>query len=234
MGEAVEIIEGGEDILITCEHASQRMPDGWSWPEEDRWLIGTHWAYDIGARTLSLELAERLGASVVLSKFSRLLVDPNRPEDSPTLFRDHAEGRPILLNTRELDDAERKRRIERLLRPYHAALDEAVKTRRAPTLVAIHSFTPIYEGTPRELEVGVLFNHDEELATRLQSSLTRAGIDAVLNQPYSGKEGLMYAIDRHATAHGRACVELEVRQDLVVDPEFCAHLLNLLAEFFAS
>ena len=232
MSDAVERIGGGGPILITCEHASQRMPAGWSWPEEDRWLIDTHWAYDLGARELALALAGVLGVGALLSRHSRLLIDPNRDEGSPTLFRTEAEGRPVHLNTTRLDDAERRRRIERLLRPYHAALDATVRASAAPTLVAMHSFTPIYEGQVRTMEVGVLFDLDEVLALGVACALDARGLKVALNEPYSGKAGLMYSIDRHARAHSRRAVELEVRQDLATDPSFQATFVAWLAEIF--
>jgi len=234
MTNPVEVIEGEGAVLITCEHATQSMPEGWSWPEQDKWLIGTHWAYDIGARFLTLELAERMGAGAVLSRFSRMIVDPNRPEDSPTLFRETAEGRQVHLNTTHLTAAERTKRIDGLLRPYHAALDAAVRQSKAQTLLAMHSFTPIYEGKSRDFEVGVLCDLDEALAARLNASLVAGGITAVLNQPYSGKAGLMYSVDRHARQHERASLELEIRQDLAVDPRFRSHLIGLVAEFFQN
>jgi predicted N-formylglutamate amidohydrolase len=169
----------------------------------------------------------------VLSRVSRLLVDANRPEDSPTLFREHAEGEPIELNTIHLDDAGRRERIERFSRPYHSAVDEEVGASRAPIVLAMHTFTPLYEGTPRTLEIGVLFDDAEPLAERVLEALRRRGLRAEPNEPYSGKEGLMYAVDRHARAHRRQALELEVRQDLAVDPAFRADLVALLCELFA-
>ena len=232
MNDAVEQIGGDGPILITCEHASQRMPPGWSWPEEDRWLIDTHWAYDLGARELAVSLAGALGAAAVLSRHSRLLIDPNRDETSPTLFLTEAEGRPVHLNTTHLCDAERRRRIERLLRPYHAELDACVRASAAPTLVAMHSFTPIYQGQVRTIEVGVLFDRDEDLARRVASALDARGLTVALNEPYSGLAGLIYSIDRHARAHSRQAVELEVRQDLATDPSFRATFVSWLEEIF--
>ena len=230
--DAVEEIPGDGPVLITCEHATERMPPGWSWPEEDAWLIGTHWAYDLGAREVTVELAHALGARAVLARYSRLLVDPNRDERSETLFRDRAEDRPVHLNTTHLDAAERRRRVERLLRPYHARLSRSVRGSRASTLVAIHSFTPVYEGEVRELEIGVLYDHDEALARRAAEALDGAGLRVALNEPYSGKDGMMYSIDRHARASGRAGIELEIRQDLATDPDFRADLVALLARLF--
>lgn len=233
--DAFEVVRGRADapILVTCEHASQSLPEGWSWSERDRRLVDTHWAFDLGAAELTHELADALEATAVLSRFSRLLVDANRPETSPTLFREHAEGEPIELNTIHLDDADRRARIERFLRPYHTAVDEAVGASRAPIVLAMHSFTPLYEGTPRTLEVGVLFDDDEPLAERVLEVLRRRGLRAEPNEPYSGKEGLMYAVDRHARTHRRQALELEVRQDLAVDAAFRAELVALLCELFA-
>lgn len=232
--EALEIVAGHADakVLVTCEHASQRMPAGWSWPDRDRRLVDTHWAYDLGAVEIARDFAAAFDAVAILSRFTRLLVDPNRPEDSPTLFRAQAEGEPVELNTTWLDDAERQRRIETLLRPYHAAIDRELSASRAPLLVAMHTFTPVYEGQARDLEVGVLFDRDEALAERVAESLVRRGLKTELNEPYSGKDGLMYAVDRHARVHHREAVEFEVRQDLATDPRFRRDFDGMLREIF--
>src|SRR5262249_15286085 len=97
----VEVVCAGEGqarALFTCEHASERLPDPWRWASDDEWIRGTHWAYDLGAADLARELALELDAVAVLSRFSRLLADPNRPEHSPDLCRASAEGRAIQLN----------------------------------------------------------------------------------------------------------------------------------------
>jgi predicted N-formylglutamate amidohydrolase len=230
--DAIEVRAGHADahVLVTCEHASQRMPVGWRWPDRDRRLIDTHWAYDLGAAEMTRDLATGLGAVAVLSRYTRLLIDPNRPEGSPTLFRQHADGVPVELNTTELDDVERHRRIERLWRPYHEAIDRELGMSRASVLFAIHTFTPLYEGMRRTLEIGVLFDREEALATELAEQIGARGYKVALNEPYSGKEGLMYAGETHAQAHGRKAVELEVRQDLAIDPHFRADFVKLLHE----
>lgn len=230
--DAVEVLSGRADahVFVTCEHASQRMPVGFRWPDRDRRLIDTHWAYDLGAREMTRSLADGLSATAVLSRYSRLLVDPNRPLDAPTLFRTHAEGSPVELNTTELTDDERHRRIEHLWRPYHDTIDRELARSAASVLLAIHTFTPIYEGTRREVEVGVLFDREEALAEEVATGLTKLGLKVALNEPYSGKHGLMYAGELHAQAHGRRAVELEVRQDLAIDPRFRAEFVEHLAQ----
>jgi predicted N-formylglutamate amidohydrolase len=116
--EAFEAHDGSAraPVFVTCEHASMRLPEGYGWHPRDERLVGSHWAYDLGAAELATELAAALLAPAVLSRFSRLLVDPNRPEDSETLFRTHAEGEAVELN-RALPEAERRGRIEAFHRP---------------------------------------------------------------------------------------------------------------------
>ena len=219
-------------VVLTCEHATQRMPEGYAWLDEDRHLHGTHWAFDLGARALTLRLAEHVGAPAVLSRFSRLLVDPNRSLDSDTLFRTEAEGRPVHLN-QGLPEAERERRLERFYHPYHRAVSRTVReTVTAPVVFAVHTFTPLYEGHARDMEVAVLFDKADDLAIRLGRDMEAAGLKVAYNDPYSGKAGMMYAVERHALEFGREAVELEVRQDLSVDPEFRQKLVPILARLF--
>ena len=233
--EAYEALEGaaGAPVFLTCEHASERLPDGWAWHPQDARLAGTHWAFDLGARDLVLDLAASMEAPAVLSRFSRLLVDPNRPEDSETLFRAEAEGAPVELN-RDLSGEERARRIERFYRPYHDAIDRRLTEHAATVLFSIHTFTPVYEGAVRPMEVGVLFDTQDELAEGAAAAIRAAGFVTALNEPYSGKAGLIHAAERHAQRHGRKALELEVRQDLAVRPEVRTRLAAALARFFGA
>lgn len=222
---AVEVIPGDGPVVLTCEHASVELPSPWAWPPADRWLVGTHWSYDPGAAELTRLLAERAGWPAVLSRFSRLLVDPNRAPGDPTLFRAQAEDRVIHLNA-GLSERERGRRMERFYEPYHRAAGELVAGSSAAVVCGIHSFTPVYEGRRRDLQVGVLFNDDEDLARAVALDLLQAGYHVRLNEPWSGRDGLIYAPERHARAGDRLAIEIEVRQDLAADPDW----LDLFAD----
>ena len=231
---AVEEIDGdfGGRVVFTCEHASAELPEPWTWPGEDRWLVDTHWATDIGAAAFTRRAAQLMNAPAVLSRFSRLLVDPNRPLDSDTLFRESAEGRTVHLNEALLE-AERLRRIDRFYLPYHAAVSAMVEKSRGDTVFAIHTFTDSYEGEARALEIGVLFDHDEEPAHQLVRHLQAAGFRVAANEPWSGKAGLAYSPVRHAREFGRCALEIEARQDLIVDDAFAARLAEALTSFFS-
>ncbi len=229
--EAFEIVRGGETggVFVTCEHASERLPERWRWPEPDRRLLSTHWAFDLGAAELAREYAARIGTVAVLSRFSRLLCDPNRAEHEASLFRDIAEGERVHLNV-DLAPHDREARLRDYHRPYHAAVDVELDRRAGlHTLLSMHSFTPLYEGQPRTLEVGVLFDREDDLGAQLVAAFAKAGFHVAPNEPYSGKDGLIHSAAVHADRVGLRAVELEVRQDLAVDPAFRERLLAVLA-----
>lgn len=232
--QAAEEIDGdyGGRLVFTCEHASAELPEPWIWPEADRWLVETHWASDIGAAAFTRRVAGLMNAPAVLSRFSRLLIDPNRPLDADTLFRTNADGKTVHLN-QALLDADRQRRIDDFYDPYHAAVRAMVERSRADTVFSIHTFTDNYEGDARALELGVLFDDDEEPAYQLIRHLEAAGFHVLANEPWSGKDGLAYSPVRHAREFGRRALEIEARQDLIVDEAFAARLAEALAAFFS-
>jgi len=163
-----------------------------------------HWAVDIGAEEFTREFSERLSAPALLSRVSRLVVDVNRPLNSDTLMRNRADGKAVALNS-NIKPHEFEDRISKYYLPYHLMMKEAVKRYSPHFVLAIHSFTPEYEGSRREVEVGVLYKRaqDEPYARELCRLLKEAGIRAELNEPWSGVEGFMYAIDSltHTHAH---------------------------------
>jgi len=217
-------------VVLTCEHASEALPAPWIWPRADRRLLGTHWSHDLGARELTRALAQRRRWPATLAAFTRLLVDPNRAPDQDGLFRTHADGVEVELNAR-IDPGGRARRMA-LHEGYHDACDAMVAAAPRASVLSIHSFTPLYEGTPRSMEVGVLFNRHEGPAVALADRLAARGWRVVLNAPWSGREGLMYAADRHSDRHGRVAIEIEVRQDVLSEAPRLRQLADDLAGWF--
>lgn len=200
-------------VLLSCEHASNRLPRGVPATRADRALLGTHWGYDIGAAWLTRGLARRLSAAAVLSRFSRLLLDPNRaPGDASMFLRATDDGAPSF-NAR-LTAREERARLRRYFEPYHRALAEAT-ARRPRLLLSIHTFTPEFRGQRRSMEAGVLFDRHERLAEAMLGALRGTGLATLPNAPYSGLDGLIYAAARHGQAHRVPYLELELRQDLV-------------------
>jgi predicted N-formylglutamate amidohydrolase len=197
-------------VLFTCEHASNRVPAPWRLRPSDRALLATHWGYDIGARALTLELARLSRGAAALSRFSRLLIDPNRHPDDPTAVLPETDDGAPTFNRRP----DVKHRAERFHAPFHHAVDRLV-ARRPRFLCSVHSFTPRFRGNARAMEAGVLFDQHDDLAEALLRALREAGVRAEANAPYSGKDGLIYSANRHGTTHAVPYLEIEVRQDLI-------------------
>ncbi|MFC4667278.1 N-formylglutamate amidohydrolase [Seohaeicola nanhaiensis] len=204
--------------LITCDHATNVVPPDVNGgdlglPRED---MERHIAYDVGALGVSRHLGELLDAPVIASNFSRLVIDPNRGEDDPTLLMKLYDGSVIPAN-RHADAAERERRMEMCHRPYHRELARLM-ARPGSILLSMHSFTRQLRGRePRPWQIGVLYASDDRLAQPLMA-LLRAEPDLCVgdNEPYSGHlPG--DAVDRHAILPGRPNVLVELRNDLIAD-----------------
>ena len=221
-GDAYEILSGAPaaGLVLVADHASNRVPADLADLGLPASEFARHIAFDIGVAPLTRALSARLGVPAVLSSFSRLVIDPNRGDDDPTLVMRLSDGAVVPGNAR-LDAAGRRARIERFWRPYDEALtrtiDASFTAGRPPLLFSLHSFTPIWRGTPRPWHCGVLWDADPRLPELL---LTRLRADPSLvvgdNEPYDGAlEGdTMY---RHGTRRGLVHAILEVRQDLIAD-----------------
>ena len=222
---------------MTCEHAANRLPRGCR-PRSaaERALLETHWAWDIGAWAIARRLASRLGAPAIGGAVSRLVVDLNRPVADPSLVRREAEGVRLSWN-RRLSPVEIERRMLRWHLPYHDAIDRAILrlvTRgTAPLLLAVHSFTPVYDGARRSFDMGVLFDRSRRHAALLMRGLRREGFRVRANEPYSGLRGMMYSIHRHGTHHGLPCLELEMNQALFARPGAARALVPAIARALA-
>jgi predicted N-formylglutamate amidohydrolase len=214
---------GHGPLVITCEHASNRVPSPLRTTDDDRAWLNTHWGWDIGARTVARELVRRSGSFAVLARFSRLVCDPNRPPEDKEFIRTQTEGWSLTFN-RKLEEAEAARRQTRYFDPYHQAVDSAIRHRMErpdggdTVLLSVHSFTPIWNGRIRPMDMGVLFRHYEPVARRFGEELRKEGFEVALNEPYSALDGLSYAVERHGTAHNLVYLELELNQSLVCTP----------------
>jgi predicted N-formylglutamate amidohydrolase len=219
-------------FVITCDHASNHVPDwvaggdlGIS-PED----MARHIAYDVGAAGAAKALAAALDSPVICSHFSRLVIDPNRGLDDPTLIMRLYDGTIIPAN-RYIGADEVQSRIDRLYLPYHAALAELAAKRADTVIIAIHSFTPRLRGRePRPWQVGVLFDHrSDRLSQALMTQLRAAGDICVgENEPYAGHLA-GDAIDQHALQMGRDNTLIEIRNDLISDSEGQAYWAQRLA-----
>lgn len=218
-----EVVDGDRSrgLLLIADHARRLLPQEYGslgLPEAE---FERHIAYDIGVEPLTRRLAALLGVPAVLCGYSRLLIDPNRGEDDPTLIRQLYDG-TVVPGNYPIDADERRRRLDLFHRPYHDAIGAvmasvASESGTPPFLFSIHSFTPTMQGKPRPWHAGVLWDRDPRAAVPMLEML--AADPAILvgdNEPYDGalRGDTLY---RHAIVNGFAHALVEVRQDLIAD-----------------
>jgi len=209
------------DFVLTADHAGRAIPRrlgdlGVPVSELDR-----HIAWDIGIAAVTERLAQALDAPAVLQSYSRLVIDCNRQpgwDSSIPTVSEHTE----IPGNRGIAGAEREARRREIFEPYHrqiaTMLDRRRTAGRRTVLVAMHSFTPVFKGEPRNVEVGVLYNRDARLAAIMLDLLRGEGDLAVGdNAPYAITDASDYTVPVHGEGGGLPHVEIEIRQDLIAD-----------------
>ncbi|APX23390.1 MAG: N-formylglutamate amidohydrolase [Rhodobacteraceae bacterium] len=211
-------------FLVTCDHASNSVPPDLGGtlglPADD---MARHIAYDVGALGVARGLAEALDSPLAWADFSRLVIDPNRGEDDPTLLMRLYDG-SVIPGNRAADATEKQRRLDAYYRPYHEAVAGLAAARDDTVIIAVHSFTRQLRGRPsRPWHVGILHAWDRRLADPLIAALEdEPDLTVGRNQPYPGHlPG--DSIDRHALHHGRINTLIEVRNDLIETEQAQTH-----------
>lgn len=234
---AFDIVEGNwrGGLLLICDHARNAIPSHYENLGLTASQLARHIAYDIGMEALTRRLAEILGVPAVLSTYSRLLIDPNRGEDDPTVLMRLSDG-AVVPGNRFADSAEKERRLNLYHRPYHqaisASIDHMMASGQPPMLISLHSFTPVWRGFVRPWHAGVLWDRDGRVAQKLIAALKEGGELIVGdNEPYTG-ELTGDTMNRHGTDRGISHALLEVRQDLVSDNAGVEHWAAILAPVF--
>ncbi|MDC8753451.1 N-formylglutamate amidohydrolase [Erythrobacter sp. sf7] len=212
-------------IVCAADHASNRVPDDISLGIPTH-LLEDHIAVDIGTEAIAERLARDHAVPAHIAAVSRLVCDFNREEDAPGLVPDTSDGHPIPGNV----GASREERLNRFHRPYHSALGEWLEQAQPALVLSLHSFTPRLASREeaRPWQVGVLYNTDDRAARIAIPLLAAEGLNVGDNLPYSGRD-LNYTMNRHAEAHGRPYLGIEIRQDLAQSPEDHARWAALLA-----
>lgn len=214
-------IRGQGEILLVCEHASRRLPARLGTLGLDAAALEAHIAWDPGALAVSRFMSRELDAALIHQNFSRLAYDCNRPPEADDAMPAKSEIYDIPGNA-GLSATERRLRTEAIYLPFQAALARRIAERRAQAretvLVTIHSFTPVYRGVRRDVEIGILHDSDSRLADRMLR-LAEAGsrYDVRRNEPYGPADGVTHTLKEHGLANGLLNVMIEVRNDLIRD-----------------
>lgn len=234
-----EIIDGdlGLGLVILADHATNHLPERYGRLGLPESAFERHIAYDIGVEAVARGLNARLNAPVVMSRFSRLLIDPNRGEDDPTLIMRISDG-AIIPGNHPITAEEWQYRLETFHRPYHDAVSRTIgavadKTGKAPLVLSMHSFTPAWKGVARPWQVTVLWDSDPRIVRPLLAELEAPG-DVVVgdNEPYDGalRGDTMF---RHCMKPGIPHALIEIRQDEIGDTPGVTGWVERLAPIFA-
>jgi predicted N-formylglutamate amidohydrolase len=231
-------VTGRSPFLLTCDHYGRLIPNALGDLGLAESELTRHIAWDIGIAGVAEALSKQLDAHLVAQRYSRLVIDCNRPPAAPSSIPRISEATMIPGNeglTREALEARR----EQIFAPYHRRIDEIIDLRMRegmPTvLVSLHSFTPVYAGIRRPWHIGTLYQRDTRLPPRLLR-LLRAESDLVVgdNEPYAVSDATDYTIPVHGEARGLMNSGIEIRQDLIADPagqqQWADRLARILGE----
>lgn len=200
-----------------CEHASYHIPPEFEQLGLSDGAANSHIAWDPGALPVAQKMANDLGAVLFYGTMSRLLYDCNRPPDAPSAIPARSEVFDIPGNA-GLTPAERTARVSRVYAPFSKALSDEISRHRDSLLllVTIHSFTPVFHGVEREVEIGVLHGEDARFAqAMMQTKPANAPFCIRANEPYAAADGVAHTLDEHGAGNDLPNVMIEIRNDLI-------------------
>jgi predicted N-formylglutamate amidohydrolase len=217
-------------VVLVCEHAGRVVPRALGNLGLGEADLSRHIAWDIGAEAVSRLLSQKLDATLILQRYTRLAYDCNRPPEHPGAMPELSELTPIPGNV-NLSATDRLARTRELYEPFHAAVRAVLDAKTAPVFVTIHSFTRHFKGMVRDVELGLLHHADDQLALRLHWLMGKRypGIDTRINEPYGPGDGVAHTLDLHGNSRGITNVMIEIRNDLIAGEEGQAIWAGLLA-----
>lgn len=231
----VENSDARGKIVLVCEHAANLIPKRLGTLGLEREALQRHIAWDPGALGLARRLAASLDAPLCHQRFSRLVYDCNRPPEAESAMPKQSEIYTIPGNV-DLAPDERNARIEEIYRPFREGLSSLLERRAAggcaTVLVTIHSFTPVYFGRSRDVEIGILHDRDSRMADAMIAQAGRLQTNYVirLNEPYGPSDGVTHTLVEHGLANGLPNVMIEVRNDLLADDDGVATIAAFLTK----
>lgn len=229
---------GSGPFLLVCEHASNFIPPDYGTLGLDRAALESHIAWDPGALAVADEMARLLDAPLVAARVSRLVYDCNRPPESPSAMPAESEVYRIPGNANLLAAA-RQARTQAVYVPFRETLARAIDSHDArcgpPAIVTVHSFTPVWRGAARAVEIGILHDDDAGLAdAMLRAAGDGGGFLVRRNEPYGPQDGVTHTLREHALSRGLANVMIEIRNDLIRTPDDVRTMAGRLAGWLVA
>jgi predicted N-formylglutamate amidohydrolase len=230
--------DGRSPFLLTGDHFGRLIPKRLGDLGLPTSALTRHIAWDIGVAGVAERLSDLLGAHLIAQRYSRLVIDCNRPPHVASSIPLISDTTAIPGNDGLAKQAAEMRRRE-IFDPYHRAIRTAIDRRLSsgvPTvLIALHSFTSVYAGIKRPWHIGALYHRDTTLPPLLLKALrTEADLVVGDNEPYAVSDETDFTIPVHGEARGLINTGIEIRQDLIADEagerEWAERLARVLGE----
>lgn len=219
-------------ILLTCEHAGRQIPQRLGDLGLTADVIDLHIGWDIGAAAVTRTMARTLGCPAILQRYSRLVIDCNRPPDASDAVPRVTDGVTIPDNA-DLSHDDHQARVHEIFEPYQQAVT-AARGEPRKLLLSVHSFTPALrsEAGERPWHIGLLCRADTETSIALQHeiSLLRPDLCLALNQPYQIDDQSDWFVPNHGEASGLPHSLIEIRNDLIHDTDGQTEIADLLSQ----
>lgn len=218
----VENALGKGGVVLICEHAGQLLPESLGSLGLDSDVMFTHIAWDIGAADLARALSKKLNAPLIMQRYSRLVFDCNRVIEAPDAIVEVSDGVQIPAN-QQLSETDRQSRFDQVYSPFERAIeqviDDCLQQGINPVIVCIHSFTPVFKGQQRSLDLGIIHDPSDAAfaACTLELGLQSGQYNVALNQPYEARDGVTHTLKMHGVRRKLSNVMFEVRNDLIRD-----------------
>lgn len=222
---------GTSPVVLVCEHASHHIPADLDSLGLSRQARFSHIAWDPGALGVARAMSSVLDATLVASTVSRLVYDCNRPPEARDAMPAKSEAFDIPGNV-GLTDAARRDRVQQYYDPFRKTLASEISRKPMPVIVTVHSFTPVYNGIPRDVEIGILHDTDARFADALLAVST--GFDIRRNAPYGPQDGVTHTLKLYGVSRGHLNVMIEVRNDLILTDVDQIDMGHTLADWVAK
>jgi predicted N-formylglutamate amidohydrolase len=209
---------GAARVLLVCEHAGQLIPSALGDLGVSESEMARHIGWDIGAASVTKKLAKLLDAQAILQRYSRLVIDCNRPPEAPDAMPEIADN-TIIFGNQHLTEIEKAQRADEIFWPFHRAVDQAIRSGQFDYVISIHSFTPRLAGQDRPWPLAFLYRGDAVTPSRLAKAIKRKNPDLNIgmNEPYQIDDESDWFVPKHGEENKIAHALIEIRNDEIGD-----------------
>ncbi len=234
----IQKVDNAIPVLVVCDHAGNSVPKQLQNRMPNAVDMNRHIAIDVGARMMAQTVAKALHATLVMQRYSRLVIDMNRPLDSPELCPPISDGTTIPFN-HHLSAQQKAARINAIFKPYHNAIAKICDDCEPPimAMVAIHSFSPQLRNQPPRRWHGDLISRtsiDVARDLRCLLQVERPDLQFGVNSIFAVTDTSDYTIRSHAETRGLQALSIEIRNDLLTNDDNILYWGRLLAKCLAT